>query len=599
MCSGQHSVFILLAKLGGWELETYWQEDHPAQAAVREAVAAAFAVDPGAHRDRHRRLRDPHLRVPAARGRPGVRDPRRPGGAARRRPAGGARAALRRDPRRDDRPPGAGRRDPRPARHVADEGVERPAREQERHGGAARRRDPARPRAARAPPASGIAIKIEDGDGYDRGHVGRDASRRSARSGVLEGQALRVLSRYHRPPLLDPHGRAGGRGRSRRSSSRPSASWSADRPRPTEMNFQGDPFRTLGITPERVAQRDPVGVPPAREAVPPRHGRRARAAAVPRDPGGLRAARRRRGPAASRGRRRVRHRGGRASRGARDPTRARASRDAWRARRAGGSTAAGGRATGRDAGRGGDRAGARAPGRAATARPAARGDEAPPRRAPPRRGSRKATPGLHDLRRGRRAPLDPEWDGGSWYGQSSGTYWTINPREYADPRKHGPEYHARARAPRGPRRRNVGHGRVGRSATRPGRDPRRRRGPSPNGAGADASEPDPATRLGLERPESTTTAAAPPAGGRAAGPTTTRPSDATAATDRRRSRSHARRRSPRSADPLPGPRGGRPPGRRPRTCSRSRAGPAGGGGSSSRCSAGRRSGYGVGTLLRR
>ena len=46
MCSGQHSVFILLAKLGGWELETYWQDDHPAQAAVREAIGAAFAVDP-------------------------------------------------------------------------------------------------------------------------------------------------------------------------------------------------------------------------------------------------------------------------------------------------------------------------------------------------------------------------------------------------------------------------------------------------------------------------------------------------------------------------------------------------------------------------
>jgi hypothetical protein len=39
----------------------------------------------------------------------------------------------------------------------------------------------------------------------------------------------------------------------------------------------------------------------------------------------------------------------------------------------------------------------------------------------------------------------PDWDGGAWYGPSSGTYWTINPREYADPRKHGPEYQARAR----------------------------------------------------------------------------------------------------------------------------------------------------------
>jgi hypothetical protein len=31
-----------------------------------------------------------------------------------------------------------------------------------------------------------------------------------------------------------------------------------------------------------------------------------------------------------------------------------------------------------------------------------------------------------------------------------GTYWTINPREYADPRKHGPEYLARARRATGP-----------------------------------------------------------------------------------------------------------------------------------------------------
>lgn len=41
---------------------------------------------------------------------------------------------------------------------------------------------------------------------------------------------------------------------------------------------------------------------------------------------------------------------------------------------------------------------------------------------------------------------DPQWNGAGWYGTGSGTYWTLNPREYADPRKHGPEYQARARA---------------------------------------------------------------------------------------------------------------------------------------------------------
>ena len=43
--------------------------------------------------------------------------------------------------------------------------------------------------------------------------------------------------------------------------------------------------------------------------------------------------------------------------------------------------------------------------------------------------------------------FEPGWGGASWYGPSSGTYWTLNPREYADPRKHGPEYQARARRP--------------------------------------------------------------------------------------------------------------------------------------------------------
>ncbi len=41
--------------------------------------------------------------------------------------------------------------------------------------------------------------------------------------------------------------------------------------------------------------------------------------------------------------------------------------------------------------------------------------------------------------------FEPDWGGASWYGTTSGTFWTINPKEYADPRKHGPEYQARAR----------------------------------------------------------------------------------------------------------------------------------------------------------
>ena len=52
---------------------------------------------------------------------------------------------------------------------------------------------------------------------------------------------------------------------------------------------------------------------------------------------------------------------------------------------------------------------------------------------------------------------EPVWDGAAWVGADSGTYWTVNPREYADPRKHGPEYRARGRRPvrRTPRERTA------------------------------------------------------------------------------------------------------------------------------------------------
>jgi curved DNA-binding protein CbpA len=60
-----------------------------------------------------------------------------------------------------------------------------------------------------------------------------------------------------------------------------------------------------------------------------------------------------------------------------------------------------------------------------------------------RRAARKATPGSTSYDEAR-DPTDTTWDGAAWYGQSSGEYWRVNPREYADPRKHGPEYQARA-----------------------------------------------------------------------------------------------------------------------------------------------------------
>ncbi len=109
-----------------------------------------------------------------------------------------------------------------------------------------------------------------------------------------------------------------------------------------------------------------------------------------------------------------------------DPERARATREAYRARRAGAAPDETGGETRRSA---------------------------PP---PPRDGShhrpRRATHGSTSYDDAHETPFEPEWSGGAWYGESSGTFWTVNPKEFADPRKHGPEYQARARRGTGTRR---------------------------------------------------------------------------------------------------------------------------------------------------
>lgn len=63
-----------------------------------------------------------------------------------------------------------------------------------------------------------------------------------------------------------------------------------------------------------------------------------------------------------------------------------------------------------------------------------------------KRATRKATLGSTSYDEAR-DPADATWSGASWYGPSTGEYWIVNPREYADPRKHGPHYQQRARRP--------------------------------------------------------------------------------------------------------------------------------------------------------
>lgn len=207
MCSGQHAVSLLLARLRGWNLETYWQPQHPAQAAYRGVVARALGTTPEALR----------TAIDGC----GVETY-----AVRLREVAQAYAML-------ADPEALPRKDPRaslaPALTVVRDAM---LREPEMIGGRHDRLDTSLIKAApdrlvsksgmealRAVAvlpgprvgttntgASGVAVKIEDGDGRQRATWA--ASVEALRqAGVLDGQALRVLARYHRPTTLDPHGR--------------------------------------------------------------------------------------------------------------------------------------------------------------------------------------------------------------------------------------------------------------------------------------------------------------------------------------------------------------------------------------------------------
>jgi L-asparaginase II len=209
MCSGQHSVSLLLARMNGWSQDDYWQPEHPSQVAYRSAVARAFGTTP----DRLRtaidgcgvetfafRLRD------VARAYAFLADPSAVAAADPRHALAGPLERIR-DAMLAFPEMVAGRHDrldtsvmkAAPGRLVSKAGMEALR-------GVAILAGP-RTGTLRSG-ASGMAVKIEDGDGFDRGTWA--ASVEALRqAGVLDGQAMRVLARYHRPTVLDPHGRVG------------------------------------------------------------------------------------------------------------------------------------------------------------------------------------------------------------------------------------------------------------------------------------------------------------------------------------------------------------------------------------------------------
>jgi L-asparaginase II len=209
MCSGQHTVFLLLCRLNGWKPDEYWKTNHPAQIAYRSAVARAYGANPaklvtaidGCGVDTYAfRLRD------VARAYAMLADPSSV-------PANDPRSELAgwltmvRDAMLANPEMVAGRHDrldtslmkAAPGRIISKGGMEAL-----RAVGIL----PGPRTATHEAGATGVAVKIEDGDGYDRGTW--SASVEALRQvGVLDGASLRELARYHRPTSLDPHGRVG------------------------------------------------------------------------------------------------------------------------------------------------------------------------------------------------------------------------------------------------------------------------------------------------------------------------------------------------------------------------------------------------------
>jgi L-asparaginase II len=212
MCSGQHAAMILLSRMRGWPLDTYWQEDHPAQVEYRLAVARCFRTTPEQLPAAIDDCGVPTYAVPLrelARAYAFLADPSAI-------PTSDPRASVApslqiiRDAMLDFPEMIGGTRerlDTSLMKGVAGGVVSKGGQEGLRavsvlpgHGG----RPTKNGWGTKA--ATGIVVKIEDGSGHERAGWAA-AVEALAQAGVLEGQALRMLGRYHRPAVLDPHGR--------------------------------------------------------------------------------------------------------------------------------------------------------------------------------------------------------------------------------------------------------------------------------------------------------------------------------------------------------------------------------------------------------
>jgi len=202
MCSGQHASILLLCRMNDWPMAEYWRPDHPVQRLYAATVARAFDTVPEMLVTSIDACGVPTYAFPlyeVARAFALLADPAGiPGSDPR---TGLADALTRiRDAMLANPEMVAGSR----ARLDTSIMKAAPGRILSK-GGAEGLRGfailPVRGGAA----AAGVALKIEDGGGFDRASTA--ATVETLRQlGVLDAAALRALGRYHRPLALDPRG---------------------------------------------------------------------------------------------------------------------------------------------------------------------------------------------------------------------------------------------------------------------------------------------------------------------------------------------------------------------------------------------------------
>ena len=202
MCSGQHASILLLCRMNAWPLEGYWRLDHPVQQLYRTTVARAFSTTPEMLVPSTDACGVPTYAFPlheVARAFAMLADPQAIPAVDTRSSLAGALTRIR-DAMLANPDMVAG------SRNRLDTSVMKaaPGRVLAKGGAEGLRGFSVLAGNGRLT-ASGVAVKIEDGGGFDR--AASAASVETLRQvGALDSAGLRALGRYHRPVALDPRG---------------------------------------------------------------------------------------------------------------------------------------------------------------------------------------------------------------------------------------------------------------------------------------------------------------------------------------------------------------------------------------------------------